>query len=208
MGLGCMVSLTSASLAAQEREDHLFTANIGGGATLPVYNTGFRHDNGWNIGAGAGVNMLHSHLGLNGEFMFDSMGINSTTLDQLQFPNGNTHIWSFTVDPVIRFNPHGPLDFYLTGGYGVYHRYVAFTQPTVVSYTVFDPFFGVFYPVGVPANQVLLDYSTTKGGVNGGGGISMRLGHGRSRIYLEARYHQMYTRPVTSFLPVTIGFRW
>jgi len=140
--------------------------------------------------------------------MYNSMGINSTTLQALEFPGGNTHIWAFTADPVLRLNPHGKLDLYLTGGYGVYHRHVEFTQPTIASFTVFDPFFGLFYPVGVPANQVLLEYSTTKGGVNGGGGISMPLGHSRARMYLEARYHQMYTKRPTAFLPVTFGFRW
>jgi hypothetical protein len=206
--LAGLVLLTGASLAAQEYENHFFTANVGGGFTVPAYNTGLRHDDGWNIGTGAGVNFFGSHLGVNGEFMFNSMGINSATLQALEFPGGNTHVWSFTVDPVLRLNPRGKVDFYLTGGYGVYHRYVAFTQPTTAVFNAFDPFFGVFYQVGVPANQVLLSYSTTKGGVNGGGGVSMRLGHSRAKIYAEARYHQMYTRTPTTFVPVTIGFRF
>ena len=70
IGVACLVSFTSASLAAQEHEDHRFTANVGAGFTIPAYTTGLRHDNGWNIGAGAGVNMFTSHLGLMGEFMY------------------------------------------------------------------------------------------------------------------------------------------
>ncbi|SRR5712692_10504188 len=72
IGVACLVSFTSASLAAQEHEDHRFTANVGAGFTIPAYTTGLRHDNGWNIGAGAGVNMFTSHLGLMGEFMYPS----------------------------------------------------------------------------------------------------------------------------------------
>ena len=85
------------------------------------------------------------------------------------------------------------------------YRHVEFTQPTIATFTAFDPFFGVFFPVGVPANQVLLQYSTTKLGVNGGAGLAF--GH-KVKFYAEARYHQMYTRNATSFLPVTFGIRW
>ncbi|MGD1096231.1 MAG: hypothetical protein ABSB35_30095 [Bryobacteraceae bacterium] len=51
-------------------------------------------------------------------------------------------------------------------------------------------------------------FSTTKLGVNGGGGVSMRFGNSRAKFFAEARYNQMYTRPVTSFIPVTFGIKW
>lgn len=203
--LGCLTALSITPLAAQEREDHVFTANVGGGLVMPAYGTGTRHDTGFNLTAGAGVNI--KHFGLLGEFMFNQMGINSTTLKSLQFPGGDTRIWAVTANPVIRFAPRGPVDFYLLGGPGVYHRHVEFTKPSVATFTGFDPFFGVFFPVAVPTNQVLLEYSTTKLGVNGGGGFNFRVGR-NAKFYAEARYHQMYTRRITSFVPVTVGFRW
>src|SRR5258706_15825965 len=84
------------------------------------------------------------------------------------------------------------MGFYLIGGPGVYHRHVEFTQPTVATFTAFDPFFGFFFPVAGPTQQVLLDFSTTKLGVNGGGGVTFKVGE-RAKFYAEARYHQMYT---------------
>jgi outer membrane protein with beta-barrel domain len=202
---GCLLAIP---LAAQENEEHFFTANVGGGFTTPVYKSGTHFDTGWNFTAGAGINPI-PYLGIMAEFGLNSMGVNSATLNALQFPGGDTRIWSGTIDPVIRFNPRGKVSFYVIGGGGVYHRTVEFTQPTVATFTGFDPFFGVFYPVAVPANQVIASYDVTKGGVNGGAGLNFRFGHSSAKFYAEARYHHMYTRPnATTFLPVTFGVRF
>ena len=52
-----------------------------------------------------------------------TMGVNSATLNNVGFPGGSTYNWDVSADPIIRFNPHGRLDFYLIGGPGVYHRH-------------------------------------------------------------------------------------
>jgi hypothetical protein len=45
--------------------------------------------------------------------------------------------------------------------------------------------------------------------VNIGGGLSFRLGRGRTRVFAEARYDHMYTQPIaTEFVPVIFGLRW
>jgi hypothetical protein len=195
-----VIGLTAIPMAAQETQNSIFTAAVGAGFTTPVYHTGTALDMGWNVNAQAGVQIFNAHLGLVGEFMYNDMGINSTTLNNLQFPGGSTHIWAFSADPVIRFN--------LIGGPGIYHRHVEFTQPGVATFTGFDPFFGVFYPVSVPTTQVLLSYDANKLGVNGGAGFNFHIGHGHSKFFAEARYHQMFTNRPTSFVPVTFGFRW
>ena len=192
-------------LAAQEFSR--FTFSAGGGVTQPVGGTKSRFDTGWNFTAGAGVNFVR-HAGIVGEFTYNSFGINGATLQTLQFPNGDSHIWAITADPIVRLNPSGPIDLYLIGGGGVYHRLVEFTQPTVATVTAFDPFFGIFFPATVPANQVLRSFSVTKGGVNGGAGLTVRLGRGNAKLFAEARYHYMFTPNATTFVPVTFGLRW
>jgi hypothetical protein len=67
-----LLGMSSVSLAAQEYENTRWTANFGGGFTVPAYNTGTRHDNGWNFNAGGGANFLSSHVGSMGEFMYNS----------------------------------------------------------------------------------------------------------------------------------------
>jgi hypothetical protein len=186
-------------LAAQESEDGLFTAAVGAGFTTPAYATGTQTDVGWNAQAQAGINLFQGRFGLVGEFDFNDLGINSGTLSNLGFSGGNTYIYDWTVDPVIHFNPHGKFSFYLIGGPGVFHRTVDFTNPNASPFGV-----GGFFGVNGVANQ----YTTTKLGVNGGAGVDFRIGSGRGKFFAEARYDQMYTQHITSWIPVTFGFRW
>jgi hypothetical protein len=60
---------------------------------------------------------------------------------------------------------------------------------TIATFTALDPFFGVFYPVAVPANQALLSYDANKLGVSGGAGFNFHLGSGHSKFFAEARHH-------------------
>jgi len=204
--MGCLGVLSVSPLAAQEAEEHVFTGNVGAGFTTPVYRSGTRLDNGWNIQAAAGINPI-PYFGALVEFMYNQNDVNASTLNALNFPGGEMRLWSLTLDPVIKFNPHGKFSPYLIGGGGLYHRTIEFTQPTVATFTGFDPFLGILYPVAVPANQVIASNSVYKGGVNGGAGFNIRL-RGSAKFYAEARYHHMYTRQPTTILPVTFGFRF
>jgi opacity protein-like surface antigen len=205
----CMTGVATLPLAAQETENSFFTAAFGAGFTTPVYHLGTQTDDGWNVNAQAGVNLFDAHLGLVGDFGFNDLGINSTALATAGYPGGSVYLWHFSGDPVLRFRPQSRLSFYLIGGPGVYHRTVDFTVPTVATFTGFDPFLGVFYPIGVPANIVVSSYSTTKFGWNAGAGVNFGLTQGgHAKFFAEARYNEMYTRLRTAYIPVTFGFRW
>jgi hypothetical protein len=109
---------------------------------------------------------------------------------------------SFTLDPVVHVAHHSHVDFYLTGGGGLYHRYDDLTAPA-----------GGFFPVGffnVPyfGNEVLASYSINKPGFNAGAGMSFGT-KWQAKFYAEARYNRMFTNgPDTDFIPVTFGVRW
>lgn len=185
-----------------------FTGFVGGGFSEPVNPIGSRTDNGWNVAAGVGV--AGNHVGLMLDFMFNNLPINQASLAEVSAPNGNVRVWGFTLDPVLHVTRRGPADFYITGGGGIYHRTVEFTQPTVSSVTFFDPWFG-FYPALIPTNQVIGSFGQYKGGVDGGAGVSVKLtrGEGGLKAFAEARYHHIFTRQVeTGVLPVTFGLRW
>ena len=195
-------------LHAQTAEPPRFTFDVGGGFTKPVGHLDGRIDTGWNAQAGAGVN-LAPWLGVMGQFMYTEAGLNGSFLQSIGEPDGNFRMWGFSLDPIVHLNPRGHVDFYLIGGPGVYRRTVEFTQPTVTTVTAFDPFFGYFFPVDVPANQVLGSFGTTAFGMNGGGGVSVRVGNGNAKLFAEARYIKMYTQgSSTSVLPVTFGIRY
>ena len=201
--------LASFSIAfAQSPEPPRFSFDIGGGFTKPVGHLENRIDTGWNVQAGAGINIV-PWLGVMGQFMYTESGLNSSFLHSVSEPDGNFRMWGFSLDPIVRFNPRGHVDFYLIGGPGIYRRTVEFTQPTVATVNAFDPFFGFFFPVNVPANQVIGSYGTTRFGMNGGGGFTFRLGNGNAKLFAEARFIKMYTKGTsTSVLPVTFGLRW
>ncbi|MBZ5607365.1 MAG: porin family protein [Acidobacteriia bacterium] len=196
----------AATLSAQETPR--FSFDLGAGFTTPVGNTARHLDTGWNIQGGAGYN-FSPYLGAKLELGFNWLGINSGTLNNLGFPGGNVHVFSATIDPIVHLNPKGRFDVYLIGGGGIYHQTQEFTQPTVTTFTAFDPFFGGFFPVAVPTTEILSSYSVNKPGINGGAGIEFG-SKWRGKFFAEARYHRIF---VTSdrhmdFVPVSFGFRW
>jgi len=202
-----LVGLTLASAAYPQNEVPRFSGSVGAGFTMPVYGTGTRFDTGWNAGAGAGIN-ISKWLGVEGQFQFNDLGVNGTTLGGLGYPDGYMHMWSVTLDPVIHFAPSNKFNPYIIGGGGIYHRTIAFTAPTLATAFGFDPFFGI-YPATIVANQILASNTVNKPGFNAGAGFSMPLGSSKMKLFAEARYHYMYTGPRgTSILPVTFGIRW
>ena len=205
LALCCLAAIPA--LAQNSR----FTGFVGGGFSEPVQDIGTRLNVGWNAAGGAGLN-FNRHAGILVDFMFNDLGINQTTLNSIQVPNGTTRVWGFTLDPVFRIAPRGedsPVGMYITGGGGIYHRTVEFTQPAVATVTLFDPFFGILYPAAIPTNQVLASYSNYKGGLDIGAGIDFKLGHSNAKLFAEARYHYIFTAPTaTTLLPVTFGVRW
>ncbi|MEP6962969.1 MAG: outer membrane beta-barrel protein, partial [Acidobacteriota bacterium] len=197
-------------IATAQDEFSRFTFNAGAGFTTPVKAAGDKLDRGWNVDLGAGVN-LHPNFGMLAEFNYNHMGINTATLKKVGFPDGNVSVWSATLNPVIHLNPRGPVDAYLIGGAGLYQWHNQFTQPSVTTFTGFDPFLGVFYPVAVPVNQILTDYSVNKFGFNGGFGLSFGgLGMKKARFYSEARFHRMMLSSSRhmDMIPVTFGIRF
>jgi hypothetical protein len=200
--------LASFSVARAQDEPPRFSASVGGGFTKPVGNLENRIDTGWNVQGGAGINIV-PWLGVMGQFMYTESGLTGSYLQSLNQPDGNFRMYGFSLNPIIRFNPRGQVDFYLIGGPGIYRRTVEFTQPTVATFTAYDPFYGYYFPVDVPANQVIGSHGTTRWGVNGGGGFTVRMGHGNAKLFAEARYTRMFTKGAnTSILPVTFGLRW
>lgn len=203
----CIGLMLVGGLSAQEYSHFAFGA--GAGFTQAVGDTGSRFDMGWNVRAGVGVN-FNPYVGLMLNGAYDNMGINPSTLAIFGAPGGRMSVTSFTLDPIVHLNPKGHTDFYLTGGFGLFHRYQEFTAPTVSVVTGFDPFFG-FYPVGVQSNQILANYSVNKPGIDIGAGVAFGK-KWNGKFFAEARYERIFMgnrfANDTEYLPVTFGFRW
>ncbi|MBI4902117.1 MAG: outer membrane beta-barrel protein [Acidobacteria bacterium] len=184
------------------------TFGAGAGFTSPVRWSENRLDTGFNFMAHAGMN-VSPRIGARIEFGYNQLGISSAVLQSIGVPSGSARVYSLTLNPEIRLNPKGRFDAYATFGGGYYRRTVELTQPTVAIVTAFDPFYGVFFPIGVPAEQVLDSYSQNKGGLNVGGGVAFRFREdGRAQFFAETKYHYIFTSGRTTLVPVTFGVRW
>src|SRR5262249_17305874 len=138
--IAVVFSLVCAAALTASAQSSRFTGFVGGGFTQPINPIGSRLDTGWNVSAGAGVN-ANNRLSLMLDFMFNDLPINRTFLSQVQAPDGTVRVWGFTLDPVFHVTQEGPVDFYVTGGGGIYHREVEYTRPVIQTGIFFDPWF-------------------------------------------------------------------
>jgi Outer membrane protein beta-barrel domain len=200
--------LGGSSLCFAQGEFHHFAAFVGGGFTTPTGRISNNLDIGGNFQAGAGFN-LNRFLGVNGTFAFQSLGITESALARVNVPDGNGRVYTLTVDPRITIPLGRIAGFYILGGGGWMRRTVQFTQPTVATTLVFDPWWGYFGPALVPANQVLGSVSENAGVWDVGGGFNIPLPRTRTKLYFEARYYDGLTNNThTTLVPLTIGLRW
>jgi len=192
----------SGALYAQEVAP--FTFAVGAGYTNALGSSGRYLDNGWNLQAGGGYNFT-SRFSAMLDFNFNSMGINSATLSNLGAPGGDVRVMSFTVDPLLHVVRKGPVDLYLVGGGGLYHRYDQLTAPSVTFAPIVTPL--GFFNAPVAGETVLSSYSINKPGFDAGAGISLGT-RWNAKFYAEARYNRMFTSVPTDYIPVTFGVRW
>ncbi len=151
-----LLVLLAGILPAQEFPRHSF--NVGGGFTEPLNGAGRRLDRGYNIGAGGGIN-LRENFGVAFEFNYNAFSVNAGTLSALAVPEAKARLWSLTANPILHLNPRGPVDVYLIGGGGLYHRSQEFAQP--VSSSVYAP--GINGGVGLGVRPLVACQSLRRG---------------------------------------------
>jgi opacity protein-like surface antigen len=200
--VSCLGIFVAGALNAQEVPPFSFA--IGGGYTNSLGTAGRYLDNGWNLQAGVGYN-FNSYLGAMLDFNYSSLGVNSATLANIGAPGGNVNIASFTIDPIVHLHRKGPVDFYLIGGGGLYHRYDDLTAPSVGFGPVPTPF--GFFNAPIAGETVIASYSINKPGFNAGAGVTFGT-RWHAKLYAEARYTRMLTSTPTDYIPVTVGVRW
>lgn len=153
-------------------------------------------DAGWNLAGGVGV--TGDYFGIMADAMFTEFGINDAALNRSGFRRGHQKYWAITADPIIHINQRGPVDFYITGGGGLYSQITSYRGP----FGLAGPYYG--------REDLTSSNTVFKPGVDGGAGFSFRVGYSETiKIFAEARFHHMFTRdPGASFIPVTIGVRF
>jgi hypothetical protein len=192
--------------------DHL-AIEAGAGLNVPAGNTNTWQDVGYSINLGGGW-MFTKRLGVLAEYGFNHAYIPTETLTNIGEPQGNVHVWSLTLNPIVYLKTSGHLGGYVTGGGGFYRKLTSFTEPVYVG-DYCDYFYGC-YPEY--SNVTLSHFSSNQGGANLGAGVTFKPNaDGRYKFYAEARYvwvdspqssaSAVGTGTVGMF-PVTFGFRF
>jgi hypothetical protein len=167
------------------------TGYFGVGVSAPVNPIATHLNTGWNLAGGGGLR--YGFFGFTIDGMYNDFGISRRALIEEGLRRGREKYWAVTANPAFHVNPKGPVDFYITGGAGVYGQ--------ITSFRVNDGRFG---------RDFRFSDQLVKPGVNGGAGFNFHLGRERDpKFFVEARYHHMFTRGSgASFVPVTIGVRF
>jgi hypothetical protein len=215
-----------------------YTFLVGGGFTLPVGGSHNYLTTSYNIQAGVARNFNKTY-GVQAEFDWANFGFQTSTLNNLLAIynstcqggcgltqlGGTSHIWSFTLDPIMNFYTSDSWGAYVVGGGGFYHKTANFTIPSLGQYC--DPFYGCFT---YQANQTIDKYTSNAFGVNAGLGLTYKASQFSSiRFYVEGRYVYTFNSPrpfsfgdvngnnfnvfpqnsaKTGFIPITFGLRF
>lgn len=172
-----------------------YTVFAGAGFTLPTGSNSNYLNTSYGFQVGAGRN-FNKHVGLNVEFDWDKFGFTGQTLSNqslLYFGDanaadngldGNSHIWSFTLDPIYYLKSGEGFGVYVTGGGGFYHKTANFFVPaTEEGYDVYG------FLEEYEANESIDKYSSNSAGVNGGIGFTYKFSKfANERFYGEVRY--------------------
>lgn len=169
---------------------------VGGGFNMPEGTQSNYLTTGWGFGAGGG-RMFNAHVGVNLEFNYDHFGMTQSTINNYAALYGdptnsngfgaNSHVWSFSLQPIYNIRSGEGIGAYVTGGVGFYHKVANFTLPE----TGCDPnlyyYYGECFPV---AENVNIDHYTSNApGFDGGFGLTYKFSRfTNERLYAEVRY--------------------
>ena len=156
---------------------------------------------------GGGINFAQ-WLGVDTEYMWHDLPINSTTKQFLQTPGASARQHAWTFNPIVHLPLKGKLGAYAIGGIGWYHRSGETTTPGVG--VICDPYWSWWYGCALGSVDIITgSRSANAFGENIGGGLTYRLGESQAKIYAEVRYHHAgYNKVATNLLPLTFGIRW
>jgi hypothetical protein len=87
-----------AGVATARTDFHYLTFSLGGGYTTTTQGIQTRLDRRGNAQVGVGINLTR-HLGVQGTFMFNDIGIKRSALEAAGQPDGTARVYSFTIDP-------------------------------------------------------------------------------------------------------------
>jgi hypothetical protein len=211
---GLLIAALAIPLQAQGVPSDLtkFNFNIGGGIDTPLNPIGRFVGVSGDFQVGAGYS-IDKHNSIGGEFGWTGLPSN-IGIQPVLAPSTNINLYTLTAN----YRPHvdriggSALGVYAIMGGGWYYRHFTVDKNFVVPpNTVCQPIY-VWYGFGCTGGVVsaqIFSKGSSSGGVNGGVGLTVRLGDSGWKFYMESRYHYAFTNFIhTAFVPVTLGIRF
>jgi hypothetical protein len=172
-----------------------YTFVVGAGFTAPVGNTYHYLNTSYGIEVGGGrqfnkkvavlLQFDYDRFGFNGRTLYDQSYLYDPTGTQGLLGNidGNSHVWSFTLDPTYNFISGDKYGAYVVVGGGFYHKTANFTTLG----EGYEDYFGELIPV--ESQETIDKYTSNALGGNGGIGITYKASRfSGERLFIEARY--------------------
>jgi hypothetical protein len=208
--LGVLAVFTVPLLA----QDGTFTFNMGGGVSTPLNPTAQYAGTSGNFVAAAGVR-INKKNSVIGEFMWSGLPPNVSILHPVSAPFGNINLYSLTANYRYDLDRLGGSRFgvYTIVGGGWYYRYASVDKNYVVPpATPCQPIYtwwGYACDSGYVYTATVAYKGSSAGGLNGGGGFTIRIKDSPWKFYTEARYHYAFHPGIAStVIPVTFGLRY
>ena len=199
-------------------DDPRVNTNLGITLSAPINPAARFVDLGLGLHVGTGYNFTRRHAAI-GECMWNHLYPNSEALNQIRSAVQNSGINAggnlFALTGNYRFELRGKvLGTYLIAGGGWYHRNANLSQTVTTGSGIICTPVWIWYGFScasgiVTANQTIRSTSSNALGVNGGIGLTARVGDEPYRVYVESRYHFAPSRGIaTHLVAVSVGIRY
>ena len=164
-------------------------------------------NNGWGLSGGATYRPDNWFLGITGELGYNDFGMTSEARDFFESSGGSGSTWSLTTGLLWAPKLSGKFGFNLQAGVGGYYVQAKLTEPAYVCGPVCPPYSWWCWWGCTPGNVITDSASSTNFGYYIGAALTWELDND-SIVYLEAKYHTIDTEVKTTYIPISIGYRW
>lgn len=196
---------------AKPREYSNWTFNVGGGANLASGTTQKYVRGGGGVAAAGVARNYSKYFGFRLDFQWDNLPLRASALELAQAPGANSHVYSFTLDPIINIPVTKVWGAYVVFGPGYYHRSGSLDSSTAIPGSACNAFYvwwGTCFATSLPLNGKFLSTSLNEFGYNFGVGITRKV-RPNMDFYAEFRFlHGSRSGITTDLRPITIGIRW
>ncbi|MFV2073738.1 MAG: outer membrane beta-barrel protein [Thermoanaerobaculales bacterium] len=207
MALGALILAPAAANAQFTKSWKDWYGHVAGGYSFVRGDAAGVIKDGWNVNGGATYYPDDWLIGISLGLDFESHDLKREILDAFEASGGDVNIAALTLG--LSWSPKldGSIGFYVNGGIGGYYVKGKLKEPGVVCGPVCPPWSWWCSPGCLPGTIITDSTSSTDFGLNLAAAITFEVGEG-SMIYVEVKYHRIDSAVTTTYIPISVGYRW